>query len=200
MTIAATQSDRLPGFQLNKAFTYLCLAATLIGLPNAGWCSAIAAPESIEIQAGNNDSRGQILIRLPRDASTSVGLTLTSKNGKCIGYIGRDEAAIDMQLPSPCDVMTRGALDGFTPRVVIKKTGKLSETMTFQVVGGLRYFPLLRSECSHQFRDIELKAQITNGKPSMTISVGPLGGKYPDPNGAVHCPRWFVDVKPSNLP
>jgi hypothetical protein len=178
----------------------LTLSAALLCYLGNGWCAPSNAPESIEIPVTNNDVRGQILIRLPRDASSVVGLTLTSQNGKCIGYVGRDAAAVDMQLPSPCDVMTQGASEGFTPRITLKKNGKTSESMFFQVVGGLRYFPAYRAECSHSFRTIELKARMVNGKPSMSVSVGPLGGAYPDPNDSVHCPRWFVDLKPSNVP
>lgn len=167
--------------------------------------SANAFCHSIEsnkngIAIPNLDTIQQINATIVTPNNISIGITIESKNGKCIGYVGRSPAAIDFQMPAPCDLMTKGAAQGFSPQFSFASPPDGSIIIRFHVVGELRYFPELRSECSHSWRNVTLLWRNPKNNPTPEISVLPPSQEYDPHKDALHCPRFFYDLKPSHLP
>jgi hypothetical protein len=90
--------------------------------------------------------------------------------------------------------MTLGAAEyGFKPRVRYNEKSDKATSVRFQIVGALKYYPLYRAECSNQWRNIELTW------PGPTVHVGKLNDDIVGLD-ALHCPRFYLDLKPSGLP
>jgi hypothetical protein len=142
-------------------------------------------------------SKGEYLpleLSIPISKSHFITLTIWGQNGNCIGWIGRD-FKIDFNLPATCDIMTFGAAGyGFKPLVRYNEKSDKPTIVRFQIVGALKYYPSLRAECSDQWRNVELRW------PGPTVHLTPIGNKIDPKTDALHCPRFYVEQKPSGLP
>jgi hypothetical protein len=119
----------------------------------AGVLSFVAYPQSIE-----SSSKSALKVLIPVSDSVSGVLTLYEESGRCKGslkLINQQPIGLNIDLPAPCDVMTRGSLRGFEPRVRYD-TGDKPRSVRFRVLGALQYFPDYRSECSKIWLDVTL--------------------------------------------
>jgi hypothetical protein len=171
---------------LQNFITVLCLCLSLV-------INAHAENELVAIDIPTGDGHSDRLdVKLPLTKLVSTGLTIWNQNGRCVGKIGSID--IDFELPAPCDIMTYGAANyGFKPRVRYNEKSDKPTTVKFQIVGALKYYPMVRAECSDQWRNIELKW------PGPKIHVSPLNDNIVGLDG-LHCPRSYSDQKVSGLP
>lgn len=152
---------------------------------------ATEVKSGIEIPA-TDDRRDRLDVVLPIAKGKTASLVIWHKEGKCQGQIG--PIKIEFLLPPPCDIMTLGATNhGFAPRVRYDEKDVTPKSVRFQIVGALKYYPAYRAECGDQWRNIELTW------PGPIIRVGAVNDAMSQPD-VLHCPRFYVDLKPSGMP
>jgi len=157
--------------------------------------SAFASPDVLDggIEIASNPLRWPLIQSIPlknENRAKTTSVEIREQNQYCIIKVGGLNE-IELGMKAPCDIQTMGAMNSFRPAVqFIKNTGTPDE-IWFEIIGNLKYYPAIRSECSKTKRAVAIRWKKIDNSIEPYLELGQVSD---DISGA-RCPRSYVEVK-----
>jgi len=129
--------------------------ALVISIPSA----ALTYPLENGIFIPENPHRSELIQYIPlkkNDSKKLAQVKIRESSGQCNLIIG-NLPKIKLEMAAPCDLQTLGSMYAFRPRIEFKENLGTPDEISFEIVGNLKYYPSIRSECSKISRVITIQ-------------------------------------------
>lgn len=157
--------------------------------------SAFASPDVLDggINIASNSHRWPLIQSIPlknKNNAKTTSLEIREQDHQCILKVGGLNE-VELGMKAPCDIQTMGAINSFRPAIQFIKNKGLPDEIWFEIVGNLKYYPTIRSECSKTKRAVAIRWRKTEKNIEPYLELGQISD---DISGA-RCPRSYVEVK-----
>lgn len=157
--------------------------------------AAFASPDVLDggINIASNPHRWPLIQSIPlknENHAKTTSVEIREQGNHCILKVGGLNE-VELGMKAPCDIQTMGAINSFRPAVQFIKNKGLPDEIWFEIVGNLKYYPSIRSECSKTKRAVAIRWRKTEKNIEPYLELGQIS----DDISAARCPRSYVEVK-----
>lgn len=151
---------------------------------------------AIPVKPQGFGERLPLLQEIPVSKTKTIVIKLIEVDGQC--HINMGTLKANLGMPAPCDIKTKGAAYGFKPVVTFDETTDKITAATevaFSIVGGLKFYPVRRTECGDQLRVVRLKFKKSSTAAGFEPFLNMSEMISRQGNLSSHCPRQYDDLK-----